>query len=257
LRIAYSVRDFRGIRVHPECEAAVLETARLLEGLGHEVTEAAPQVDGTVTRDAFLDWWAAMTAQSFGAVLTARETVDPRIGQLRRLAGDPRTMRLLSRLTKRETGLPAFEPFTLELVARSARQAPADLLSAEIALQAVAHEAGRFLQSYDMLLTPVLGSPPLPLGAIDQTLPYAELIELLARYVAFTPLANFSGLPAMSVPLYWTDDGLPVGSHFMGRFGGEEVLFALAGQLEAARPWANRRAPVHATSSTTGLKPEA
>jgi amidase len=85
-----------------------------------------------------------------------------------------------------------------------------------------------------------------PLGTIDQTLPWHEFMEMLTRYVAFTPLANFAGLPAMSVPLHWTEDGLPVGSHFMGRFGDEETLFSLAGQLEAAKPWAGRRPPTHA-----------
>jgi amidase len=69
---------------------------------------------------------------------------------------------------------------------------------------------------------------------------------MITRYVAFTPLANFSGLPAMSVPLFWTDDGLPVGSHFLGRFGDEETLFSLAAQLERARPWADRKPPVYA-----------
>ena len=141
----------------------------------------------------------------------------------------------------------AFEPFTLELVNRSAKRAPSDLLSAEITLQSIAHQTGRFLDTYDVLLTPVLGSPPLEIGAIDQTLPWPELVELLTSYVAFTPIANFAGLPAMSVPLYWTEGGLPVGSHFLGRFGAEDTLLSLAGQLEAARPWANLRAPVFAT----------
>ena len=66
---------------------------------------------------------------------------------------------------------------------------------------------------------------------------------MIYRYVAFTPLGNFSGLPAMSVPFHWTPGGLPVGSHFLGTFGAEETLRSLAGQLERAQPWADRRPP--------------
>ena len=246
LRVAFSVRDFRGNRVHPDCEAAVLQTAELLAGLGHEVIEASPALDGSAASEAFLVWWEAMTAHAFALVLDGRAEIDPRIRRVRRLAGDYRTMKLISRFVERDAEAPAFEPFTLELVSRSARRSPVDLLSAEITLQSIAHQAGRFLDNHDVFLTPVLGSPPVAIGAIDQSLPWPELVEMLTGYVAFTPLANFAGLPAMSVPLYWTDDGLPVGSHFLGRFGTEETLLSLAGQLEAAKPWADRKPPVFA-----------
>jgi amidase len=92
-----------------------------------------------------------------------------------------------------------------------------------------------------MALTPVLGSPPLKIGALDQSLPYDEFSEIVLKHVAFTPVANFSGLPAMSVPLSWTPQGLPIGSHFLGGFGDESTLIQLAGQLERARPWTDRR----------------
>ncbi len=244
LRVAYSVRDFRGRRVHPDCEAAVMETVEILAGLGHDVTEAAPAIDGAAARDAFLLFWEAMTAHAISLVLDGREALDRRVRGIRRLAGDYRTMKLISRVVEREAAAPAFEPFTLELVSRSGRRAPRDLLSAEITLQTIAHQTGRFLDGYDVFLTPVLGSPPLEIGAIDQTLPWPELVELLTSYVAFTPLANFAGLPAMSVPLYWTNGGLPVGSHFLGRFGAEDTLLSLAGQLEAAKPWVDKKPPV-------------
>ena len=241
LRVAFSTRDFRGDRVHPECEAAVLESAALLEGLGHDVVEAEPDVDGTVLADAFLELWAALAATGFDLVLDGATQLKPAVGRVRRYAGDRRTMRLISRFDQRQSGKPAFEPFTFELAERSDSRSQADLLAAETAMQGIAHQAGAFLADHDVFLTPVLGSPPVPLGRIDQTLPWDEFVEMIFRYVAFTPLGNFAGLPAMSVPLHWTSDGLPVGSHFLGRFGAEEMLFSLAGQLERAQPWAAHR----------------
>ncbi len=244
LRVAFSTKDFRGDRVHPECEASVLETAKLLEGLGHDVVEAEPNIDGSVLADAFLELWAALAATGFGLVLDGATEIKPTLGHVRRYAGDRRTMRLISRFDQRESGKPAFEPFTFELAKRSGSRSQVDLLGAEAAMQAISHETGAFLTEHDLFLTPVLGSPPVPLGRIDQDLPWDEFIEMIFRYVAFTPLGNFAGLPAMSVPLHWTPDGLPVGSHFLGRFGAEETLLSLAGQLENAKPWADRTPPL-------------
>ena len=79
----------------------------------------------------------------------------------------------------------------------------------------------------------------------EQSQPMAGMARA-AEFVPFTPICNMTGQPAMSVPLFWNEEGLPVGSHFIGRFGDEATLFRLAAQLEAARPWANRRPPVSA-----------
>jgi len=246
LKVAFSTKDFRGDRVHPECEMAIVETVELLEELGHEVVEDEPNVDGSVLSDAFIELWAALAASGFDLVLNGATKLQPKLGHLRRYAGDRRTMRLISRFDQRDSGKPAFEPFTFGLAERSGSRSQTDLLAAEAALQSIAHETGSFMIDYDLFLTPVLGSPPVPLGRIDQNLPWDEFIELISRYVAFTPLGNFAGLPAMSVPLHWTSDGLPVGSHFLGRFGEEELLFSLAGQLERAQPWADRKPPLPA-----------
>ncbi|MEA2023988.1 MAG: amidase family protein [Actinomycetota bacterium] len=244
LRVAFSTRDFRGDRVHPACETAVLETATLLEGLGHDVVETDPEIDGALLAEAFLELWAALAATGFGLVLDGASELKPAVGHLRRYAGDRKTMRLISRFDQRDSGKPAFEPFTFELAERSGSRSQVDLLGAEAVLQSIAHQTGAFLVDHDVFLTPVLGSPPVPLGRIDQSLPWDEFVEMIFRYVAFTPLGNFAGLPAMSVPLHWTSDGLPVGSHFLGRFGAEETLFSLAAQLERAQPWADRKPPI-------------
>ena len=91
------------------------------------------------------------------------------------------------------------------------------------------------------------GEPPVPLGTFDA--PPDDPLGALWRAVAFvpfTPVANITGQPGMSVPLTWTRDSLPVGAHFVGRFGDEATLFRLAAQLEVARPWAHHRPPISA-----------
>ena len=127
---------------------------------------------------------------------------------------------------------------------------------------------GRFHETYDIYLTPTLAYPPVKIGElalkpietfllkIINTLSLGRLlvvsgmtdkiaVENLSR-TPFTPLANFTGQPAMSVPLYWTADQLPCGVHFMGRYGDEATLLRLAAQLEKAQPWFDRRPPVFA-----------
>jgi amidase len=100
---------------------------------------------------------------------------------------------------------------------------------------------------YDVWLTPTLGEPPLPLGSFDATPddPVAGMRRAV-QFVPFTPICNMTGQPAMSVPLFWNDEGLPIGTHFVGRFGDEATLFRLAAQLESARPWSDRRPAVSA-----------
>ena len=241
LQIAYSIYDYRGDRVHPQVEAAILDTAALLETLGHKVTEDAPSIDGDALAEAFLEWWGALASMVFKTVLDAAASERPSVRRMRTVLGDYRTMRAISKADERQTGKPAFEPFTWTLARRAMSTRPADLLAAQATLQDIAHATGTFLERYDMALTPVLGTPPLKIGALDQSLPYDEFSEILLKHVAFTPLANFSGFPAMSVPLSWTPQGLPIGSHFLGGFGDEPTLIQLAGQLERARPWADKR----------------
>jgi amidase len=99
----------------------------------------------------------------------------------------------------------------------------------------------RFLERHDLLLTPTMGTPPLPLGRLALTHPGVDFIRDLLQTVGYTQLLNASGHPAMSVPLFWNAAGLPIGVQFVGRFGDEATLFRLAAQLEQARPWFARR----------------
>jgi amidase len=140
-----------------------------------------------------------------------------------------------------------FEPLTWALYEMGRQQSASSYLLSLTFLQRVARDIARFFLKYDVLLTPTLAEPPVPLGTFDS--PPENPLHGLRRaeaFVPFTPICNVTGQPAMSVPLYWNGQGLPVGVHFVGRFGDEATLFRLAAQLESARPWAGRRPPVSA-----------
>jgi amidase len=243
LRIAYTIHDFSGRRIHPDVAEAVLSTARLCEELGHEVIEDRPAIDREQMAASFLLLWEAVPASVFQLIL--EEADKQTLGRLLRKLGDWRAIRLIARLDSRKSKQPAFEPFTWALAKRAHSTRSGELAMAYGKLQAITYEVADFLDRVDLFLSPTLGAPPIGLD---------DLIDQLVDYVEFTPLANFTGFPAMSVPLHWNEDGLPIGSHFLGRFGDEETLLGLAGQLETARPWWDRRPPGVALSNDRGLE---
>jgi amidase len=111
-------------------------------------------------------------------------------------------------------------------------------------LHGISREIALFFETYDMLLTPTLAEPPVELGVLDMmSEDLGAYTERLWRFTPFTYPFNVTGQPAMSVPLFWNDAGLPIGVHFVGRYGDEATLFRLAGELELAQPWADRRPP--------------
>jgi amidase len=114
-------------------------------------------------------------------------------------------------------------------------------------LQRVSRKIVAKFAEYDAVLTPTITEPPPPLGSYDSPpeMPLYGLIRA-ATVVPFTTIGNYTGLPAMSVPLYWNDNGLPIGTMFFGRSADEATLFRLAAQLEEARPWADRRPKISA-----------
>jgi Asp-tRNA(Asn)/Glu-tRNA(Gln) amidotransferase A subunit family amidase len=219
LRIAYTAKLFSGEPAHPECVAAVESSARLCADLGHEVIERAP---------AGFDWEEVLrnvvTIMASGTALAVRS-------RARELGRAPREDEL--------------EPSTWGAVRLAEGIRGPDYLLALAGVHAFARVVARFFERYDVLLTPVLAQPTAPLGRWAMSNPDFVDYRLgpngLRTYVAFTPLANATGQPAMSVPLHWSADGLPIGSHFVGRFGDEATLLKLARQLEQARPWFGRR----------------
>jgi amidase len=140
-----------------------------------------------------------------------------------------------------------FEPSTWLLYELGRGQSASAYLGALTAVQSISRDVARFHATYDVWLTPTLSEPPVPLGTFRSP-PDNPMEGLLhaGDFSTFTTLCNVTGQPAMSVPLYWNADGLPIGTQFAGRFGDEATLLRLAAQLESARPWAGRRPPVSA-----------
>ncbi len=220
LRIAFTTVAPTGVPVHADCVAAVQDAAKLCSDLGHEVEEAAPELNSEMLARSFMTIWSA---------------------------GNAWVVDSLSFAIGKKPSPEDFEPGTWALIERGRRQsAPAYLLAVQT-LQVYSRRIAQFMEKFDVLLTPTLAEPPLPLGSFESTVenPMAGM-RRAALFVPFTPICNATGQPAMSVPLYWNGEGLPIGTHFVGRFGDEATLFRLAAQLEAARPWADRRPPVAA-----------
>ncbi len=220
LRVALVLTTIAGTPLHPDCRRAAEDAAKLCGGLGHEVEEVRFPVDGELFNRAFMAVWAAGCATGIDgwAQLTGRTPVE----------GE-------------------FEPLTWSFY-QIGRQVPAsDYALALTALHHISRDIAQFMLRYDVALMPTLGLPPAPLGWMASS--SSDLLEAerrMAEFVPFTPLANVSGQPAMSVPLYWNEENLPIGVHFIGQYGDEATLFRLAAQLETARPWAERHPPVSA-----------
>lgn len=219
LRIAYSEVAPTGAPLHPDCVSGVRDAAELCTDLGHVVDEAQPQIDGERITEAFMHVWASGCAAS----------VDARAEELGR---QPRDDEL--------------EPMTWALCRRGRKVGASELLRALGYLNRTAQRIVRFFDTYDLWLTPTLAAPPVPLGTFTPANPAAhgdpdQVFEMTNTWVPFTPTANVTGQPAMSVPLYWNAENLPIGMHFVGRFGDEATLLGLALELEIARPWIQRR----------------
>jgi amidase len=219
LKIAVMYEGMQGQAPHAEVKHVIADTAQLCRELGHRVEEAKPSLNQAKLADA---------ARQLGSVEVAM-TIDS-IVQAKRIA-------------KLED---AFESRALGLREHAIRTGPFDEQLAAVlpTLQAGAAALDRFFRQWDVLLTPVLRAPVFRIGMRDQSkFPFDELEQILRDYAAYTSLHNICGTPAMSVPLHWDASGLPIGSQFAARMGAEATLLALAYELEAARPWANRRPP--------------
>jgi len=214
LRIAFTTKAATGVEIHSDCIDAVQETVSLCSELGHKVEEVAPELDGEMITKAFTALWSSGCASTLKFLNASKDQV---------------------------------EPLSWALFEMGSSYSAPDYLLALQTVQWVARQFAGFFRDYDVLLTPTLAEPPVALGTFDS--PEDDPLRGFHRaeeFVPFTPICNMTGQPAMSVPLFWNSAGLPVGSHFIARFGDEATLFRLAAQLEEARPWAQRRPPVAA-----------
>ncbi len=220
LRVALSTTAGNGAAVHPECVRAAQAAATLCTALGHTVEEAAPELDMELAIRSMRTIWAA-------SLWVAVETRYRALGR----AADGHGL----------------ETITWLLAQEGRAQSAADYARALPVMHGIGRACARFFEDYDLLLTPTLAQPPWPLGTIDMMGADIEAyFEALYAHMPFTAQFNASGQPAVSLPLHWSADGLPVGVQFVGRFGDEATLLRLSAQLEAARPWADRRPALEA-----------
>jgi len=213
LRIALMLKDHRGVALHPECLEAVQRAAKLCTGLGHAVEEADPNLD-----------------------MVALRPMNARISA----ANTARSCHMRWKALGREPSPDDVEAATWAVYQRGLRVSGIEYIEAIAAAHAAGRKMAAFLTSYDVILSTTLAGPPPKLGYFDQDGDVRTFTERVTEYLSVTPLHNATGTPAMSVPLYWTANGLPIGVHFAGRYGEEATLLALAAELETVQPWFNR-----------------
>jgi len=202
--------------VDPMCAHAVAEASDLLRSLGHEVEEVDPP------------WRIEGLSELFGAVFSTYIALS--IAYSGMVAG-------------REPAAEDMEPMSWAIYSMVQKLGAVEGMAATVRLQAHARRLVSFLESYDALLTPALAERPLPLGSLDTAV--ENPLSTFTRsglFTPFTPVFNATGQPGISLPLFQGEDGLPLGVQLVGRPAGESALLALSAQLEAARPWAQRRA---------------
>lgn len=197
------------VEVHPDCVAAYEQASALLEQQGHIVED----IDVPIPREAVA---AFETTWSVMSLLTPVDP--PREGELR--------------------------PLTRYLRARGMHASGVGLASAVSFIRLLARRALTALAPYDVVLTPTLARPPVPLGYFTASGDPAQDFTLQKEFTPFTAWVNVTGQPALSLPLYWSEEGLPIGVQLVGRPYDEATLVSLGAQLEQMRPWLGRRPEV-------------
>jgi len=233
-KIAYSLKHPLGSSVSQEVQAAVLNTVKILQGLGHSVEEEEPDIDGKLLAKCYI-------TMVIGHVAADVEEMKQKLGDeyVEHLELPTRTLGLLGKSL-----------------------GAAEFIKYKRLWGSFAENMASFHERYDFYLTPSMARTPVKIGELEpsagekfqmktalalgigKTLLKSGLIDEIAHksleVVPFTQLANLTGAPAMSVPLYWTENSLPIGSHFSAAWGREDQLFSLAFQLEIASPWKHK-----------------
>jgi amidase len=237
LRIAFTRSPLYAGQTHPDCAAALDDAIQLLAALGHHVTEARPPFP---QKDMVRAYFLTVATGVARFVETAAEEA----GKLPE-PGD-------------------FEAATWLLALIGWKTTAPELLAAQQLMHRTSRDVAAFFERHDLMLTPTLARPPAKIGELNTSKLELAQISLLKRmpisalldvaldkmgsgklsYTPNTQLFNQTGQPAMSVPLHWNGDGMPIGVQLAARFGDEATLFRVGAQLEAARPWASRKPPI-------------
>lgn len=238
LKIAYSTRSPLGGEIHPDCIKAIKETVKLLEELGHECGEDEVKFNGSDLAKYFMVQYSAENSHT--------------VSLIQKEKGKAFTNKNIEIETK-----------ILSLIGNTFTAR--DFIAAQAFKHRLAFEYAKFHQKYDLYLTPSTASPAPLLGQHEvsffekllshmvyslgagKLLSASGIVDKVAKEnldkVPFTQMANITGNPSMSVPLYWTSSNLPVGSMFSAATGNEMILFQMAAQLEKARPWGEKLPP--------------
>lgn len=236
LKIAFNTESPLGTGTHDYCKQAVLETAKILEGLGHKVEEAKPEIDGITLANTYFTMY-------FGEIAAEIESAKA--------------------ILKKKVSRKDFEITTWFFGQLGLCYSARDFVLAIREWDKASRAMGRFHLKYDLYLTPTVAFPAAKIGellpksyekAAMEVISFLKLgavakatglvnkiaIQTLAK-TPFTQLANFTGQPAMNVPLHWDENSMPCGVQFIAPFGDEATLFRLASQLEKAKPWFDKR----------------
>ena len=214
LRIAFTTTTFSGTAVDAECRAAVENTVRTLQGLGHDIEERKPEFDAPTLSAAC----GVLLVTGLATSTAAREA------QLGRCARDDE-----------------LEPVTRAAIAMGQQVTGMHYASRFGVINREVRRIAKFFESADIFITPALATPPVALGTLStQTLTLPQFQEAMAAFCPFTGAFNATGQPAISLPLHWSAGGLPVGVQLVARFGADALLLQLAAQLEQAMPWFKR-----------------
>lgn len=216
-RLKIGLTDVPPFGGQPDAEVAagLQRTADTLVGLGHDIEQISWPVGADFVNEIFMTIW---------------------------MAGCASGIHNFARITGRQPDEALFEPLTWSFYQLGKLIDASTYLLAVGGMQSVAREIAAAHAEYDVVLTPTLGKAPLELGEIDTTQTDIEAqSEKLLGFAAYTPLQNMTGQPSINLPLHMSNDGLPIGMMFTGRFGDEATLYRLAGQLEREMPWRDRR----------------
>ena len=217
LKIRMMSASATGAEPHPDVGTVFEASRRCLEALGHAVADARPAFDGRAVGSAFTALWSVGAADrtKIAADFLSRPVTDADV-----------------------------EPLTLTWAAHGSGFDRAAIDAAIAALQLLETQYAAQFDDFDVLMTPTLGLPPVVIGALSPAQSYDSVAPLLGAYVAYTPIENAAGAPAISLPMGFSADGLPIGMQFSTRPGGERILLELAYELEREIGWDRLRPPL-------------